>query len=245
MKLLPVTMYEILGYIFPGTFGSAGVYLIFWTFLLMPDQDWTASSERWWGVLLVVVYVFGHFLQAIMNQILAMVNAWQPECRAFNDLTEEMQSVLQKEVREAVGVEAQPVDGKQSEGKKPSWDPKLFYDIADHYVLQHGKTETRDVYVYREGFYRGMTPGLLLFGLGCLFRMHGTRASLNVSGTLLVLQPWVLFWTGVIAIATAAWSFERFRRFAGYKINYAFYSFLIGIVASRKAKVGSKAQLSE
>ena len=142
----------------------------------------------------MVAYVFGHFLQAASN-IFFRKRAWRPEYRVFNNaslLPQALQSALTKKARQAVGLRAEE-----------PLEPEVIYDIADHYVLQQSKTEARDIYVYREGFYRGMTWGLLLFGIGNFFRAVRAGACLEVFGAHLTLGPATLVWAGLIAVVLA------------------------------------------
>lgn len=216
MQLAQFTLYEILGYVFPGTAGMVGIYLLYWRFHLPADQDWTGLSSWGWVAFLAVAYVFGHFVQAIANLFLRR-RAWRPEYRTFKaHLPEVVRSTLTRKAWGALGT--------KEEGPL---DPEVIYDIADHDVLQHGKTETRDLYVYREGFYRGMTTGLLLLAVGCLFRMGGTSASLSIFGTHLTLARSALLLAGITAGAMAVFSFLRYLRFARYRVKYAYYSFLV------------------
>ncbi|MGO9228831.1 MAG: hypothetical protein ACLQKA_06415 [Bryobacteraceae bacterium] len=216
MQLVQFTLYEIFGYAFPGATGLLGMYLLYWTFALASDQEWRALSPVTVGAGLAVAYVFGHFLQACTNPILRK-REWRPEYRTFHDdkaLPPALRTMLIKRACDAVGI------------VRIVLEPEVIYDIADHDTLQRGKTEARDIYVYREGFYRGMTGALLLFGTGCLFRMAGSRPSLIVSGVRIYLERPALLWTSTVAIAMAVAAFFRYQRFARYRVKYAFYSLL-------------------
>ncbi len=218
MQLVQLTLYEVFGYAFPGAAGAAGIYLLYWRFFLPADQDWTGLSSGGWVVIIAVAYVFGHFLQAVSN-IFLRKRAWRPEYRTFynnSHLPEVFRPVLTKKACQAIGLKSEE-----------RLEPEVIYDITDHEVLQRAKTEARDIYVYREGFYRGMTLGLLFLGVGSFFRTGGPRASLAVFGAHLALAPSALLWTGTIALAMAVFSFFRYVRFARYRVKYAFYTFLI------------------
>jgi len=218
MQLVNFTLYEVFGYVLPGAFGLAGVYLLYWPFFLAPDQDWTGISAAGWTGILAVAYVFGHFLQAVMNLLLKEVS-WRPERRIFDDheqVPANVRSTLEKRVREALGLTGNGI-----------LKPKTIYHVAEHHVLQHGKTEARDVYQYREGFYRGMAPALLLLGIGCVVRLHGPEGSLRVVGMQLYFTIPALLCGGVLAVGIAIFSFLRYLRFAGYRVRYAYYSYLV------------------
>jgi hypothetical protein len=228
MKLVQFTLYEIFGYVFPGATAMAGVFLIYWALLLPDNQDWNDLSKGGWIAIFMVAYIFGHFVQAITNLPLKKKD-YQPEhCFFTQDPTipSAIKSVLNERAREAAGL-----------GQGEQLTAKIIYDIADHTVLQYGKTDTRDTYIYREGFYRGMTMGLLLFAIGCFVHMIDSASSIRVFGVIIDITRWQLFLNGSIAVVMMFLSFGRYKRFANYRVKYALYSFLI--TSSYKKKEGN------
>lgn len=239
MTLVQLTLYEIFGYVFPGATALAGVCLLYWTFVLPANQDWSTLSSGGWAALLAIAYVFGHFVQASANCALKWFHR-QPESRVFNqDIPAAIRSVLADRALKAVGLEQENLLTDQTVRQRVGLEQgarlsaEVIYDIADHAVLQRGKTETRDVYVYREGFYRGMTLGLLLFAIGCIGfavgfgRMTAPPASLAVLGVIITMTPLTLATTGLIALAMTYLSLERYWHFSRYRVKYAFYSFIV------------------
>lgn len=164
-------------------------------------------------MLLAAAYIFGHFIQAIANSVYSR-NRWRPENTIDSVIPAEIRAVLNDAACSVAGLDrTQQLSGP------------LIYDIADHFVLQHGKVAERDVYVYREGFYRGMTVGLLLLAVGCFCRMVAP-ASLQVLGVVITIAAWPLFWIGLAALSVLALFVKRYFRFANYRVKYALYSFL-------------------
>jgi hypothetical protein len=196
----------------------AGVYLLYWTFLLPAHQDWNALSPAGWTALLAIAYVFGHFVQAIANLFLKW-KKWRPECSVLND-----ESVVPPAIKRMLTDRASKVVGA---AQAAALKPGVIYDIADHTVLQRGRTETRDLYVYREGYYRGMTLGLPLLAIGCFGRMLVGTPLLDVFGVSVAMTRATLFWTGIIALLMMSLYYTRYKRFASYRVRYAFYSFLV------------------
>ena len=69
IKDIEITLYDIFGYLIPGSVALIGIYLIAWRVVLPPNQDWTDASARAWVVVLGLAYVMGHFVQALSNLI--------------------------------------------------------------------------------------------------------------------------------------------------------------------------------
>lgn len=217
MKFVELTLYEVFGYVFPGGTAMAGGYLLYWTFLFPGKQEWNAMSLGGWAALLVAAYVCGHLAQAVTNHITKWLGLL-PENEVFckkSGIPTAVRLSLEDKARKTAGLSADE-----------QLTPLVLYDIADHTVIQLGKTEIREIYVYREGFYRGMAFGLFLLAIGCLVKMVTPVDSFSVFGVSLILTKWTLSWTGLIALLAAYLSFGRYQRFATYRVKYAFYSFL-------------------
>jgi len=216
MKTIQFTLYELFGYAFPGAFGLAGVFLILWRLFLPIQPDWGNVSATGWWLCIALAYVFGHSLQGLGNLFSKWI-VWHPELAIFSDakhLPKELQELLNQKSVRAVGLE---------ETNKLA--PNVIYDIADHTIQQHGKTEMRDIYVYREGYYRGMTLGLLFFTVGLLFQL-GRQTSADIFSMNIFFSSGALWLIAGFTFASAVLSYFRYRRMARYRVKYVLYSFL-------------------
>jgi len=206
MKDIEVTLYDIFGYVFPGAVFTAALYLLYWTIFPTSQLDLAGISGTGWTFLLMVAYVAGHLVQALTNLAFKAQDGTFPA---------EVVSAAQKKARDLI---------------KPSGTgdlaPKTIFEICDHYVMQEGETATRDVYVYRKGFYRGMSAALLLLALALVVRACVPGATIALFGAE---RQFTLPELLVLAAGAGlfGWAFyQRYRRFERYLNNYAVYSAL-------------------
>lgn len=210
MKTVEFTLYEILGYIFPGAVMMLGIYALLWNFMPSPEQNWDSLSGWEWGALLAIAYVVGHSVQAVTN--FKIVN-WKS---ARSEFPSDLQSILGIRAKESVGL-----------SPSASLKDKFVRKIAEHVVMQRGKTETRDIYIYREGYYRGMTFALFVFACGVLIHIFDSEMTLRAFGPTLNFAPSARASIGVIALVVAYLYFKRYQRFLRYRRNYDIYTFLV------------------
>lgn len=225
MKDLEVTLYDVFGYLIPGCIAFTGIYLIAWRLVLPLDQDWSKMSSGGWAVVLGIAYVIGHFVQALSNAVSRLIQK-DPVHRI---LTEHSVSspdiVLQANKRACI---------KMGLSAENDLTMKTLYDFMDHYLQQHGNTESRNIYVYREGFYRGLAGGLLLLAIGTIILMTGEQGNFSAFGaTIKVTKPCAGF-LGVFSIIMALLSMVRYRRFLIYRVKNTLYSFLAICNSSEK-----------
>jgi len=89
-------------------------------------------------------------------------------------------------------------------------------------VAQGGASgDDRDMYIYREGFYRGMGFLLLTLVLALLARALIPGAAFTPGETPQPIPTTAFWFFGILCAAAALLSYERFRRFGGYKVQQA------------------------
>jgi len=167
--------------------------------------------------MLLVAYLFGHLIQALAHALLRSEKPSPEERILGQNSSESRQSLTRANVR------AKLVLGLTSGAEL---DPLTLYDVMDHFLRQNGRTSDRDVFVYREGFYRGMWASLLVFALGCTIGGGGAPVSLAAFGLSLVLSRPILLVCGVGGAVAALLMFWRYQRFADYRVRNALYGFL-------------------
>jgi hypothetical protein len=154
VKELQLTLYEVFGYLLPGAVLTGGVSLIFWAaFFPQTAIDFDIKSVEVWGTFLVLSYVAGHVAQGIGNAVVSRFES--AEDHAIN-------TVLDPEIVAACKKKAKELTGADVEKVKPRW----LYRLCDDAVIRSGKIGERDVYIYREGFYRGTFVGIVFVVLG-------------------------------------------------------------------------------
>lgn len=112
-------------------------------------------------------------------------------------------------------------------------DDGLLYRTCDEIVVQsniESVIANRDIYIYREGFYRGLTVSLVMLFLSLTVltvRMLVTGTSLRLSDTQTAVSWPILLFVDLILLIGAWLSFRRYRRFGGYRIRQAIIGFLV------------------
>jgi hypothetical protein len=209
-------LYDIFGYLLPGIVAMLAAMLLIWsiylpaaalTFLTVPKQVWL--------ILTVIAYFAGHFVQAIGNAISDRIV--RPEEHIFGEHADANCKELVKEVHAVV---------HKNLGVNKI-EALWVYRVCDAAVLHCGTTTEREIYVYREGFYRGASVafGLLTIGLFVRALIGSTtifwdKAVISVPGSLL----WALFAASACGCALMMY---RFHRFAHYRVRHALVSYLL------------------
>lgn len=217
MKTAEITLYDIFGYLITGCVGFIGIYLIAWRFVLPASQDWNNLSKLGWIAVVGMVYVLGHFMQALSNLLLSF--AWKiPEQNILLDATIVPANVLlvaQQAACRAIGL-----------AENTSLNMKTIYEIMDHYNLQHGKTGNRDIYIYREGFYRGLSVGLFILAVGSFIHMTGGQTAAAIFGVNITFTKSFMGFVAILSLIMAFFGLARYWRFAIYRVTYCLFSFL-------------------
>ena len=217
MKNIEITLYDIFGYLIPGCVTFVGIYLIAWRIVLPLDQDWSNVSTAGWAVTLGAAYVIGHFVQALSNILgdFGLKNAEESILADTSLVPSSMIPLAQKAARRAIGLSG-----------NSSLNLKALYEIMDHYILQHGRTDSRDLYVYREGFYRGLSMGLFLLAIGSLIHMTGGQTTIAIFGCCITVTKARMAFAAILSAIMALFGFARYRRFVIYRVKNCLFSFL-------------------
>jgi len=108
-------------------------------------------------------------------------------------------------------------------------DGAWLYSICDEALAQRGQVQDREVYIYREGFYRSLAIALSLLCISLLASVWRTLAFGDVSTAALGVSlgwPDLLAFAGVSA--AGAWlACRRYVRFGCYRVRQAVTGFLV------------------
>jgi hypothetical protein len=208
------TLYEIFGYLMPGSLALAGFAVVYWA-LFVPDIPLGVSAFApdiaTWALVIAGGYVLGHAVQAIGNLILRQV-----ERKAIEMANAPL-------LRKSALDSASKIFGVEPKDIEPRW----AFRILDEYTVQKGQSGDRDMFLYREGFYRGTCIALFFLAASLILRSAISGASIqfwhwrmSVSVTELV--------TTALLIGGLGWLFlRRYRRFAEYRVTRAILSALV------------------
>ncbi|MBX9680699.1 MAG: hypothetical protein K2X38_18240 [Gemmataceae bacterium] len=255
MKEIQFSLYEVFGYLLPGTALCAGLGLVFWAlYFPQPAILFDIKTAEVWVTFIAFGYVAGHVAQAIGNKIVKrFTSAEEKIVTDANAFPAELVKACREKVAKMLTTDAQPglvlADGSNAAEPAKDLPPIWLYRFCDDAVLRSGKLGEREVYIYREGFYRGtfvgfvvLTVGLVAFALRLWFGAENGAARI---GTAELTGGRVAYFAVLSAFA-ARFLWVRYWRFAEYRVTQALLGFLtIKDKASDKAEDKDKAAKNE
>jgi hypothetical protein len=174
VKEIQATLYDVFGFLVPGTVVVAAVALLFCFFYLPPaPTTYPAPDLLAWVAGIVLAYFGGHMAQALGNITEGIFTPIEkivlegPEGRYR--LADQVIAACKVKLKETLKVDP---DGMKA------WS---LYRQCDDAVLRSGKIGEREVYVYREGFYRGSAIAFALLAASALLIMARLYVSLMIS----------------------------------------------------------------
>jgi hypothetical protein len=235
IKFAQLTVYEGLGYLLPGAVLVTAFIIIAWT-IWAPCEELPVLSPSFnlWAVLIVVAYYAGHAVQSAGNVLLDY------DCPLQKHLQNSARwQAATKWIDRLFGERLPDFDGpiealatrKAKKLLQLSWNDPLDFvwvkRLADEALVQLGVASERDVYIYREGFYRGSCLSLLVFGLAVCFRAARGTTTLCFWNSPHTIGSSELVSLGVLCIA-AAWMFwRRFDHFGQLHRRASIVGFLL------------------
>jgi len=207
------TLYEIFGYLVPGSVTLTGFAIIYWAAFNPTAQLWAGFDPGVgvWALLLSGCYILGHAAQAVGNKLFRQVEKKALEMKS-NPLLRE--SAFQHAAR------IFDVDIK-------SLDARWVYRVLDELAVQNGQPGDRDMFIYREGFYRGTCVGLFFLALSLIVRAAVPGTVLKCTYWTLALSQRELVFTSLIVCGLGWLFFQRYCRFTEYRVTRAVLSALV------------------
>ena len=194
MKELQFTLYEVFGYLLPGAVFVGGAGALFWAaYLPQASIDLDIKSAEVWGIFLALAYVAGHVAQGMGNAVVRRFESAEDHC---------IRAVVPPEIVRACKAKAKELTGEDLADVSPRWLCRL----CDDAVVRSGKLGEREVYVYREGFYRGTFVGMAclilgLVALGVRLLSSGPDAEGQRTALLALPAAWAVLLAGAGALA--------------------------------------------
>ncbi len=219
IKNLEITLYEIFGYLLPGIIVLLAILFLYWTLFFPAQAVLDVQSPEVWIGGLALAYIAGHMAQAIGNLMQKRIKSSESLVLGKDG---EMPGDLVKAIRE----KATKTFGFNTDNLPEQW----LYRVCDDAVIRSGKVGERDLYIYREGFYRGTSIALAAMTIGSMTLMMRLCTVETQQMTLLrvgiLATPWRLLFVAVIAGLWTWLCFNRYRRFAAYRISHSVLGFL-------------------
>lgn len=215
MEKLSFTLYEIFGYFLPGAVGVFALAILFWAIFLPAAAIPVHSielSKLWYFGLIVVSYYAGHVLQGVSRSMFQ-----NPDdvvlARVKNDLS------IVKRAQEQLAAHLGMTD-------KETPSSSATARLCDEIAVQHGQLGDRDVFVYREGFYRGSVGAFLLLLLALLIRTIIPGAALRLPAEIYVVTRWQLSFVMVVVSASILFLLQRYKHFAALRVMHGILAFV-------------------
>ena len=219
VKELKFTLYEVFGYLLPGSVTLVALFLIFWA-IYMPRRVIQIGliNVQAFAAGALIAYLLGHLSQAIGN--IAPGSFCHFEKEALRE--DGPDSAANQFVKEAkIGV------AKLCNVDKKTISADWLYRVLDETVVQFGVGSEREIYQYREGFYRGCTVAFAVLAGGLLVRCIVPSTAVELRNVVHYLSRWVLVFPLLISISATWLSYRRFRRFGEYRVTRALLAFLL------------------
>lgn len=214
------TLYDIFGYLLPGAVILFAAILLFWT-LFWPNASLTLPSTLpvfASTCLLFAAYLAGHVGQALANLLEELSKA-----RGKLDKELPVSPELGKLVLQAVAT-------RFGEHAKTLEANELFH-LCDQTLIHNCSPGEREIFTYREGFYRGNAVALTLLSLALVARLAYAPALVVLFGRSFELHRGPFAFAAVLTGVNAWLCYSRFLRFA--KLRYT--SCLVGFLALSKS----------
>lgn len=218
MKELQFTLYEVFGYLLPGVVALSGVLIVFWAIYYpkspLPTGPLNAGA---YTALVVASYFAGHFVQAIANMTLGRFCKFEDELAGATTPTveAELNRLATKAASDLLGIERRLLG------------PKFLHLFADEMIVQQGIDTEREIFQYREGFYRGATVSFALLSIGGLVRILVPGTALLIREATVLIPRSLQLFPLCLSIAAVLLMYQRYRRFGRYRAERTLGAFIL------------------
>jgi len=210
------TLYEFFGYLLPGTTLLGALLIIAWA-IYHPGKNIALDLKVpifVSGAGILISYLLGHATQAIGNLI-------------FRDyarqLAEPKQTLIPAQILLCVKNKIATIVMCSSPELSPEW----IVRFCDEAVVQGGKDGDREVFVYREGFYKGSAVAVTALAVATALRAVIPGGSVSLQSRLAPLRTADLATASLVLAAIAYLLGRRVRRFAEYRITRTLTAFVL------------------
>ena len=213
------TLYDLFGYLVPGVvavvaFGLMWHRLFSGTPVLAFPLPTSVSA---WVPFLFVSYIAGHLVQAIANATRPFnLSADNPGLGGGN-IPASLMAIAKTRIAAQLGKDVKDIEALSSSD---------VWALIDEVAADATGTANREIYIYREGFYRGMAVATSLLAVSLLAHFGksicmATAISAGCTGPTEVIAAFV------VSCAATVGFFLRMRRFGYYRIQRSLYRSLL------------------
>jgi hypothetical protein len=220
MNDLKVTLYDVFGYLIPGAFFMLAICLVLWGIFADGSNGYLQIDLRdipvgvWW-VGALVSYVMGHIVHALANILTPIFPRADASCFADGrKIPPKVISTAKAKAESILGVPAIEITDD------------LLGKLCQHSIPQT-ENETYELFVYREGFYRGLVVAFAALGLALLIAVVMPAFAIQLKDRMAILSRAFVLTMAGISFVCMYLSLRRYRRFAEYRVLQMFFSFLL------------------
>jgi hypothetical protein len=214
-KDLQISLYDIFGFLLPGAVILLASILFFWTIfwsnasLTFPSAlPFLASMS-----LLFAAYLAGHLAQALGN-LLEKISKARGRLDKELPVSPELGKMVLQAVADRFGEHAKTLGVNE------------LLHLCDQTLVHNCSPGEREIFTYREGFYRGNSVALTFVSLALVARLVCVPAIVVILGKSLELYRGPLALAAVLTGVGAWLCYIRFLRFVEYRYRSCFLRFL-------------------
>jgi len=214
---LAFTLYEVFGYLLPGSVALQGILVLYWTFFVPRVPLGFATYHPGtvaWTALVIASYLLGHAAQGVANVI--HTGAEDAALSPSETTPPWMLERATQLARKLLGL-----------GSSDTISARWVVRTLDEYGVQAGELGDRDVFVYREGFYRGTSFAFFFLSIALLVRAWYPGASIQFTKGLFYISTLQLLSTALVTSVIGRIFVWRYQRFADYRITRAVLAALV------------------
>src|SRR5205814_1482800 len=170
-KDIQVTLYDFFGYLLPGALILCSILVLFWA-VFWPNVPLSIPANL--PLLEIAVLIFAAYLAGHLGQGLANLLDKLLKTRAKIEKKIPLPAELAEAVKSAIG-------SRFGENIK-SLSSRDLFQLCDQTLLHCDSVGEREIFTYREGFYRGNWIALAAFTLSVIVRLIYTPIRLELFG---------------------------------------------------------------
>jgi hypothetical protein len=214
-KDIQVTLYDIFGYLLPGSVVGLAMVLGFWS-IFWPSSPFVIPLKLPAVVvtfLLLAAYLSGHLAQAMSN----IVERWSDASKRFDEkipLSSDLEKLLRASAGKHLGAAASNLDAKE------------LYLLCDQSLVHNCSMGERDIFIYREGFYRGNSVALAFLTIVLCVRILHSPATVVIGQRVAELHRNHVAFAAAFTALGAWLAYRRYLRFRKHKFQTCFARFI-------------------
>ncbi len=232
LKEMQALVYHLLGYLLPGMIILSAMILLFWTLFwpTLPLQLPGNMQVLPLIALLLLAYPAGYLGQA-MSSFLEKFPKPKQVFQGSLPLYPELYPLFRRAVARRFGESTKLLT------------PKELYELCNQVLIIHGTERGREIYIWRESFYRSNAVAFFLLTLSLTIRLMGADVFLIFANMKMEIGKGGLALAALIT-ALGTWAaYRRYVTFCRYRLSSCFLRYLAVVTEAPGNSEGNSASL--